>query len=53
MKKGTLKERHECYMQKRAEEKKEFKEMLIDVILALVVGYPTLYLLLAIANTFR
>lgn len=52
-KKMNLKERHAYYMQKREEEKKEIKDLLIDAFIAIVVGYPTLYLLLAIANTFR
>ena len=49
----NLKERHAYYMQKREEEKKELKDFLIDISLLIFVGYPTLYLLLAIANTFR
>jgi hypothetical protein len=49
----NLKERHEMRMKKMEEEKKELKDFLIDIFFLIVVGYPTLYLLLAIANTFR
>ena len=48
-----LRERHTNYMKKREEERKELKDFLIDISLLIFVGYPTLYLLLAIANTFR
>lgn len=45
--------KHKRNLKKMKEERKELKDFLIDIFFLIVVGYPTLYLLLAIANTFR
>lgn len=45
--------KHKRNLKKMKEEKKFIRDFLIGLFSILFVGYPTLYLLLAIANTFR